>query len=130
MWLIQFAMRRPITIMVAIVAIALGCVLALSRIEIDIFPRLNLPVIYVAHAPTGGHGTPAQMKDCSPITTNTHFLYINGIHHSRKPQRARHGVDEIVLPSGHRHGQAMAETIGYVNRARAFYAARAPSVRS
>ena len=38
MWLIQFAMRRPITIMVAIVAIVLGCVLAVSRMEIDIFP--------------------------------------------------------------------------------------------
>ena len=79
MWLIQFAMRRPITIMVAIVAIVLGCALALSRIEVDIFPRLNLPVVYVAQ-PYGGMDA-AQMEGLLTNYYEYHFLYINGIHH-------------------------------------------------
>ena len=33
--------------MVAIVAVALGRGLALVRMPIDIFPNLNLPVVYV-----------------------------------------------------------------------------------
>ena len=51
--LIVLALRRPITVMVAIVAIAIGCFLAVRRMDVDVFPALNLPVIYVAQ-PYGG----------------------------------------------------------------------------
>jgi len=118
MWLIQFAMRRPITIMVAIVAIALGCVLALSRIEIDIFPRLNLPVIYVAQ-PYGGMD-PAQMEGLLTNYYEYHFLYINGIHHIESRNVQGMALMKLFFHPGTDMAQAMAETIGYVNRARAF----------
>ena len=118
MWLIQFAMRRPITVMVAIVAIALGCVLALSRIEIDIFPRLNLPVIYVAQ-PYGGMD-PAQMEGLLTNYYEYHFLYINGIHHVESRNVQGMALMKLFFHPGTDMAQAMAETIGYVNRARAF----------
>ena len=57
---ITFAMRRPFTVMVLVVAVVLGSVLAVTRMAIDIFPNLNLPVIYVAQ-PYGGMD-PAQME--------------------------------------------------------------------
>jgi multidrug efflux pump subunit AcrB len=57
---IAFAMRRPWTVMVGVAAVALGSVLAVARMPVDIFPNLNLPVIYVAQ-PYGGMD-PAQMK--------------------------------------------------------------------
>ena len=57
---IVFAMRRPITVMVLVAAVALGSILALTRMSIDIFPNLNLPVIYVCQ-PYGGMD-PAQME--------------------------------------------------------------------
>ena len=60
MWLIRAALRRPITIVVAVVAVGLVAVFAISRMRIDIFPDLNLPVIYVAQ-PYGGM-SPAQME--------------------------------------------------------------------
>jgi multidrug efflux pump subunit AcrB len=47
---IVFAMRRPLTVMVLVAAVALGSGLALFRMPIDIFPNLNLPVIYVAQS--------------------------------------------------------------------------------
>ena len=50
---IVFAMRRPFTVMVLVVAVALGSLLAVYRMSIDIFPNLNLPVVYVAQ-PYGG----------------------------------------------------------------------------
>jgi Cu/Ag efflux pump CusA len=48
MWLIRMALRRPITVIVIVAALALSSILALLRTRIDIFPDLNLPVIYVA----------------------------------------------------------------------------------
>src|SRR5439155_3350766 len=60
MWLIRIALRRPISVMVIVVAIALCSVLAIMRTRIDIFPDLNLPVIYVAQ-PYGGM-SPQQME--------------------------------------------------------------------
>jgi len=56
MWLIRLALRRPITIMVVVVAIALSSILAVLRTRIDIFPTLDLPVIYVAQ-PFARRGT-------------------------------------------------------------------------
>ena len=50
---IVFALRRPFTVMVLVVAVALGSGLAVYRMPIDIFPNLNLPVISVAQ-PFGG----------------------------------------------------------------------------
>ena len=60
MWLIRAALRRPIAIVLAAIAIALTAVFGVSRMRIDIFPDLNLPVIYVAQ-PYGGM-SPAQME--------------------------------------------------------------------
>ena len=54
MWLIRAALRRPITILVAVIAVALTAVFAVSRMRAGIFPDLDLPVIYVAQ-PYGGH---------------------------------------------------------------------------
>ncbi len=47
MRLILFALRRPVTVLIVLMAISLACGLALWRMPIDVFPQLNLPVIYV-----------------------------------------------------------------------------------
>jgi multidrug efflux pump subunit AcrB len=60
MWLIRASLSRPNTILVAVIAIALTALFGVSRMRIDIFPDLNLPVIYVAQ-PYGGM-SPAQME--------------------------------------------------------------------
>jgi multidrug efflux pump subunit AcrB len=41
------ALKRPYTVMVAVAGIVLGSLMAVSRMPIDIFPNLNLSVIYV-----------------------------------------------------------------------------------
>ena len=48
MWLIGAALRRPVTVIVAAIAVALTAVVAIGRMRNDIFPELDLPVIYVA----------------------------------------------------------------------------------
>ena len=115
---ITFAMRRPFTIMVLIVAVVLGSGLALSRMAIDIFPNLNLPIIYVAQ-PYGGMD-PAQMEGLLTNYYEYHFLYISGIHHVESRNVQGMAVMKLFFHPGTNMAQAMAETIGYVTRSRAF----------
>src|SRR5580704_5802138 len=115
---IIFALRHPITVMVGIAALVVGSGLAAMRMKVDVFPALNLPVVYVAQ-PYGGMD-PGQMEGLLTNYYEYHFLYISGIHHveSRNIQGA--ALMKLYFHPGTDMAQAMAETIGYVNRARAF----------
>jgi multidrug efflux pump subunit AcrB len=113
-----FALRRPITMMVAVVSVVLLFALSLTRIGADIFPQLNLPVIYVAH-PYGGMD-PVQMEGMVTNYYEYHFLYINGIHHVESKSVQGLAFIKLVFHPGTDMSQAMAETINYAERARAF----------
>jgi len=115
---IVFALRHPYTVMVGILALVLGSGLALTRMKIDIFPSLNLPVVYVAQ-PYGGLD-PAQMEGLITNYYEYHFLYINGIHHVESKNIQGTALMKLYFHPGTDMSQAMAETVGYVNRARAF----------
>src|SRR3954454_17172961 len=115
---IVFALRHPITIMVAIVAMVGGSVLAVQRMKIDVFPDLNLPVIYVAQ-PYGGMD-PAQMEGLITNYYEYHFLYIAGIHHVESRNIQGVAVMKLFFHPETDMAQAMAETINYVNRSQAF----------
>jgi multidrug efflux pump subunit AcrB len=118
MWLIRAALRRPIAMLVAVIAIALCAILAVSRMRIDIFPDLNLPVIYVAQ-PYGGM-SPAQMEGYLVYYYEYHFLYINGIQSVEDKSIQGNGLLKLTFYPGTDMSQALAQTISYVNRARAF----------
>src|SRR5262249_46181281 len=79
MWIIKTALIGPFTILVVVIGIALCSILALTRMPVDIFPNLNLPVVYVAQ-PYGGMD-PAQMESYLVSYYEYHFLYIAGIEH-------------------------------------------------
>lgn len=116
--LVSAAMRRPITVLVLIVAIALGAVLAVQRMRVDILPELGVPVIYVAQ-PYGGMD-PAQMEGYITYYYEYHFLYITGIEHVESKSIQGVSLLKLFFHPGTNMAQAMAETISYVNRARAF----------
>jgi multidrug efflux pump subunit AcrB len=118
MWLIRAALRRPITILVAVIAIALTAILALTRMPVDIFPNLNLPVIYVAQ-PYGGM-SPAQMEGYLVYYYEYHFLYITGIESVESKSIQNIGLLKLTFHPGTNMAEALAQTISYVNRAHAF----------
>jgi multidrug efflux pump subunit AcrB len=118
MWLIRTALRRPITILVTVIAVALTAALAVSRMHIDIFPDLNLPVIYVAQ-PYGGM-SPAQMEGYLVYYYEYHFLYIDGIQSVESKSIQNTGLLKLTFYPGTDMAQALAQTISYVNRARSF----------
>ena len=124
--LIILALRRPYTVVVALIAIALGSFLAVGLgtflgipgMPVDIFPSLNLPVIYVCQ-PYGGMD-PAQMEGFLANYYEYHFLYITGIHHVESRNIQGMSLMKLFFHPGTNMAQAMAETVSYVNRARAF----------
>ena len=115
---IVFALRHPVSVMVALVGLLVGSGLAIARMKVDIFPSLNLPVIYVAQ-PYGGLD-PAQMEGLIANYYEYHFLYINGIEHVESKSIQGAGLIKLHFHPGTDMSRAMAETVSYVNRARAF----------
>ncbi|MHB8487483.1 MAG: efflux RND transporter permease subunit [Candidatus Acidiferrales bacterium] len=118
MWLIRFALRRPIATLVAVVAVALCAILAGLRMRTDIFPNLNLPVIYVAQ-PYGGMSS-AQMEGYIVFYYEYHFLYINGIESVEDKSIQGNGLLKLTFHPGTDMSQALAQTVSYVNRAHSF----------
>src|SRR5215471_13895632 len=118
MRLVLAALSRPITVVVALLAIALCAVLALQRMPVDIFPQGGDPTIYVAQ-PYGGMD-PAQMEGYLTYYYEYHFLYITGIDRVESKSIQGAALMKLVFHEGTDMAQAMAETVGYVNRARAF----------
>src|SRR5437867_2964774 len=116
--LVQTAMRRPLTIVVAVIAVVLGSVLALRQMPRDIFPTLGIPTIYVAQ-PFGGMD-PAQMEGYLTYYYEYHFLYITGIEHVESKSIQGAAIIKLQFYPGTDMSQAMSETVAYVNRARAF----------
>jgi multidrug efflux pump subunit AcrB len=115
---IRFALRHPVTILVAMIALAGSGALAWWRMKVDIFPSLNLPVIYVAQ-PYGGM-SPEQMEGLLTYYYEYHFLYIGNIHHVESRNIQNTSLMKLFFHPNTDMAQAMAETITQVNRARAF----------
>jgi multidrug efflux pump subunit AcrB len=104
--------------MVIVAAIALSSILAVMRTRIDIFPTLDLPVIYVAQ-PYGGM-SPQQMEGFLSYYYEYHFLYINGIESVEAKSIQSTALLRLSFHAGTNMNEALAQTVSYVNRARAF----------
>src|SRR5450755_1795965 len=118
MRLVLAALSRPLTVIVALLAIIAGFSMAVGRMPMDIFPQVGNPVIYVAQ-PYGGMN-PAQMEGYLTYYYEYHFLYITGIQSVDSKSIQGAALMKLTFREGTNMEQALAETVGYVNRARAF----------
>src|ERR1022692_1006055 len=75
--MIRAALKRPITVLVLFIGLLLFFIMAVRTISIDIFPRLNLPTIYVIEQ-YGGMSA-QQMEGFFATRMQDQFLYVNGI---------------------------------------------------
>src|SRR3569833_4148607 len=106
------------TVLVIVVGVVLAALLAIKQTPRDILPSLNTPTIYVAQ-PYGGMD-PAQMEGYLTYYYEYHFLYITGIEHVESKSIQGNALIKLQFYPGTDMAQAMAETVSYVNRARAF----------
>jgi multidrug efflux pump subunit AcrB len=116
--LVHLALRRPYTILVLVLGVIGGAVLAIRTMARDIFPTMGVPTIYVAQ-PYGGMD-PAQMEGFLTYYFEYHFLYVTGIEHVESKSIEGAALIKLQFHPGTDMSQAMAETVQYVNRARAF----------
>ncbi len=122
--LTQLSLRRPLTVIVAIVAVIFAAGVAIKRMTRDIFPPLGVPTIYVAQ-PYGGMD-PAQMEGYLTYYYEYHFLYITGIEHVESKSIQGAAIMKLQFYPGTDMSAALSETVAYVNRARSFMPPGAP----
>src|SRR3954468_10855925 len=115
---IAFAMRHPVSVMAGVAALAVASLLAARRMAVDVFPALDLPVIYIAQ-PYGGMD-PAQMESQLTSYYEGHSIYMTGIHHLESKNIQGMAVIKLSFYPGTDMGGAMAEAVGYTVRARGF----------
>jgi multidrug efflux pump subunit AcrB len=116
---LDFSLRHPLTIIVAVTAIALGSVFSVNRMRTDVFPDLKQPVIYVAQ-PYGGMD-PAQMEGLITNYYEYAFLFMNGIDHVESKNVQNIALVKLYFHPGTNMAQAVAEAAIYANRAKAFF---------
>src|SRR4051812_41339331 len=73
------ALKRPVTVVVALISVIMIAILALSSMKQDISPDLDIPAIYIIQ----GYGgmAPDQMEGYIVSTYELFFLYVPGIEH-------------------------------------------------
>src|SRR6266542_31790 len=118
MFLVLSALRRPITVVVAALAIVLSAGLAVRRAPVDIFPSLGVPVVYVVQ-PYGGM-SPTQMEGQLVTYYEYHFLYILGIEHIESASIQGMAMLKLYFHPGTDIAQAMAQVTAMTFRAPVF----------
>ena len=116
--LIRLALRRPISVMVAVIAILFFSILSIRTIPVDIFPNLDLPTIYIVQ-PYGGMA-PDQMDGFIATRYQDHFLYVSGIKDIDIKTIQGLSLIKLQFYPGTDMAQAAAEVANNVSRAKAY----------
>ena len=117
MGLIKSALRQPVTVMVIVAGIFFFGINAVRNIKIDIFPDLNLPVIYISH-PFGGY-TPNQMEGYFGKQYVNLLLYVGGVKSIETKNIQGLTLIKLSFYEGTNMAQAAAEVSAFSNRAQA-----------
>lgn len=119
MGMIKSALRKPITVLVIVAGLFFFGINAIRTIKIDIFPDLNLPVIYISH-PYGGF-TPNQMEAYFGKAYVNLLLYVSGVKSIETRNIAGLTLMKLTFYEGTNMAQAAAEVTAYTNRAQASF---------
>jgi len=117
--MIKGALQRPITILVIVAGLFFFGINAVRTIKIDIFPDLNLPVIYVSH-PYGGF-TPDQMEAYFGKQYVNLLLFVSGVKSIETKNIQGLTLIKVTFYEGTNMAQAAAEVTAYTNRAQSAF---------
>ena len=119
MKLIRFALRKPITIIVLVAALFFFGIKAVTAIKVDIFPNIDLPVIYLSH-PYGGL-TPDQMEAYFGKNYVNLMLYVSGIKSIETKNISGLTLMKLTFYEGTNMAQAAAEVTAFSARAQTIF---------
>ena len=112
------SLRRPLTVVVLVIAVMLGAWLAVLRMTRDVFPPLGVPTIYVAQ--TYGGMSPAQMEGFITYYYEYHMLYIARLASVESKTIQGAAIFKLTFQPGTDMSAALAEVVATTNRSRAF----------
>ena len=112
---IVFALRRPVTVMMLVLALGLGGVYSIVRMPKDIFPALNQPQLYVIH--NYGGMDPKQIEGLITNQYELFFQYINNLEHVESRSIQSMVMLKLFFQPGTDMAEATAQTVAYSNRA-------------
>jgi multidrug efflux pump subunit AcrB len=119
MGLIRTALRKPISVLVLVAGLVFFGISAVRTIKVDIFPQMNLPVIYISH-PFGGY-TPSQMEAFFGKQYINILLFVNGIKTIETKNTQGLTLMKITFYPHTNMAQAAAELSAFCNRAQAIF---------
>ncbi|WP_333820530.1 efflux RND transporter permease subunit [Ohtaekwangia sp.] len=117
--LIRLALRKPISVLVLVAGMIFFGVSAVRTIKVDIFPAMNLPVIYLSH-PYGGF-TPSQMEAYFGKQYINVMLFVNGVKSIETKNIQGLTLMKITFYPGTNMAQAAAELSAFSNRIQAIF---------
>lgn len=121
--MVRAALKRPITVLVLFTGLLLFSVMAIRTIPIDIFPKLNLPTIYVIES--YGGMSPQQMEGFFTTRLQDQFLYVNGIKNMESKNIQGLTLIKLSFYENTDMAEAAAQVALQVNRAAKFFPAGA-----
>ena len=119
MSMVTSALKRPITTLVITISLLIFAVLSAVNIPIDIFPKLNLPAIYVIES-YGGMSA-QQMEGFFATRMQDQFLYVNGVKSISTKNIQGLTLLKITFYEGTDMGEASAQVALQVNRVMSFF---------
>lgn len=119
MSLVSSALKKPVTVVVLTAGLLLFSILAMFSIPIDIFPKLNLPTIYVIE-PYGGM-SPKQMEGFFATRLQDQFLYVNGVKNISTKNIQGLTLLKLTFYENTDMAEASAQVALQVNRAMKFF---------
>lgn len=117
--MVRAALKRPITILVLFTGLLLFSFMAIRTIPIDIFPKLNLPTIYVIES--YGGMSPQQMEGFFATRLQDQFLYVNGIKNMESKNIQGLTLIKLSFYESTDMAEASAQVALQVNRASKFF---------
>ena len=113
--LISSALRNPVSVIVLVSGVILADIVTVKNINIDIFPNLDIPTIYVSQ-PYGGM-SPQQMEGFVSTNYQNLFLYVSGIKSIETNNVAGLSLLKLGFYDGTDMAQAAAEVTSLSTRA-------------
>src|SRR6201996_2067658 len=119
MSMVTSALKRPITVLVVIASLIIFAVISISSIPIDIFPKLNLPTIYVIESYAGM--SPQQMEGFFATGLQNQFLYVDGVKDISSKSIQGLTIVKISFYESTNMAEASAQVALQVNRSQSFF---------
>jgi multidrug efflux pump subunit AcrB len=117
--MVTSALKRPITVIVITMSLLIFAVLSAINIPIDIFPKLNLPTIYVIES-YGGMSA-QQMEGFFATGLQNQFLYVDGVKNISSKSIQGLTIVKISFYESTNMAEASAQVALQVNRAQSFF---------